>query len=82
MVSSFRCRRSAAEALSAIGGWADECGSAGCGGDQGAALAESRVCGHSGWAWRFFANSRVTLPKLVEPVRNLAREAVVESRSP
>ena len=32
-------------------------------------------------AWRFFANPRVTLPKLVEPVRSLAREAVAESRS-
>jgi hypothetical protein len=33
-------------------------------------------------AWRFFANARVTLPKLVEPVRSLAREAVAESPSP
>jgi hypothetical protein len=32
-------------------------------------------------AWRFFRNPRVTLPKLIEPLRALGRRAVVESRS-
>src|SRR5262245_17359539 len=30
-------------------------------------------------AWRFFANPRVTLPALVEPLRELARRAVSET---
>jgi Transposase DDE domain len=32
-------------------------------------------------AWRFFANSRVSLPKLVEPLRHLGQEAVAASPS-
>ena len=41
----------------------------------------SRAFAATQGAWRFFANPRVTLPKLVEPVRSLAREAVAKSRS-
>jgi hypothetical protein len=33
-------------------------------------------------AWRFFANPRVTLPKLIEPLRELGRETCNESPSP
>lgn len=32
-------------------------------------------------AWRFFSNPRVTLPELVEPLRELGRDAVAESTS-
>ena len=68
---------SSAEALSAIGGRADGCGAAGIKALPGPSRAFAATQG----AWRFFANPRVTLPKLVEPVRSLAREAVAESRS-
>jgi hypothetical protein len=33
-------------------------------------------------AWRFFANPRVTLGKLIEPLRELGRQAARESHSP
>ena len=33
-------------------------------------------------AWRFFANPRVTLGKLIEPLREVGRQACEESRSP
>lgn len=33
-------------------------------------------------AWRFFANPRVTLPKLIEPIRELGRQACEASASP
>jgi hypothetical protein len=33
-------------------------------------------------AWRFFANPRVTLPKLIEPLRRVGRDACDESASP
>lgn len=33
-------------------------------------------------AWRFFANPRVTLPKLVEPLRDAGRKSAAQSESP